>query len=72
MPSLGTLLLKGNILAVKFHDSLTDNVKLNPNKLSMTKKHMNLTSDLFGSNGVLKELPEVEANLNNLRPNTYV
>jgi hypothetical protein len=69
MPSLGTLLLKNNILAVKFHDSLTNNVKLNPNKLGVTKKHLNLASEIYGS-GVLKELPEVEGNLNILRPKT--
>jgi hypothetical protein len=70
MPSLGTLLLKNNILAVKFHDSLADNIKFNPNKLSMTKKNMNLTSEIYGSTGALRELPEVENNMNTLRPKT--
>ena len=64
------MLLKNNILAVKFHDSLTNSVKFNPNKLGVTKKHLNLASEIHGSSGVLKELPEVESNLDILRPKT--
>lgn len=42
MPGLGILMLKSNIVAVKFNDDLIENIKLVPNKLSQTKKQVNL------------------------------
>ncbi len=73
MPGLGSLLLKGTILAVKFYDDLCEYIKLAPNKLSITKKHINLNSEIVGnSEKLLSNLPELEKNLTAFRPKTYI
>jgi hypothetical protein len=73
MPYLGILTLKHNILAVKFIDEVVNSVKLIPNKLSLTKRHVNLSSVLTGSGEECKltNLPEVDRNMKLLRPKTY-
>jgi Ca2+-binding EF-hand superfamily protein len=79
MPGLGTILLRGNILAVKFDESLVENVKFIPQKLNLTKKHVNLFMEvsekaLNGEQGLkgLTEFPNVAKSLQNLRPKTSV
>ena len=67
------MLLKGTIIAVKFNDDLCEYIKLAPNKLSVTKKHINLNSEIIGnSNKVLSNLPELDKNLSAFRPKTYL
>jgi hypothetical protein len=73
MPYLGIIAVKHNVLAVRFCEDTVNDVRLNPNKLSMTKKHVNLSSEIHSLNGTsckLTELPEVEKNMKLLRPNT--
>jgi hypothetical protein len=75
MPTLGTLILSNNILVVKFNDEFTDQVAIIPEKLALTKKHINLNSEISQNNyskkdAPLKNLPEVAKNLSQLRPKT--
>ena len=42
MPSLGQLVLKNNILCVKFDEEIIEQIKYIPQKLLQTKKHVNL------------------------------
>jgi hypothetical protein len=70
MPGLGTLMVKGRIFGVKFEDNLSETAKLAPNKLSQTKKHINLNSEVVGKNAIAA-LPELNKNLTTLRPKTY-
>lgn len=42
MPGLGNLVLKNNIIAVKFTEALCEKIKFIPQKLLHTKKHVNL------------------------------
>ena len=42
MPSLGQLVLKNNILCVKFDEEIMEQIKFIPQKLLTTKKHVNL------------------------------
>ena len=42
MPTLGQLILKNNIICVKFNDEISEQVKFIPQKLLTTKKHVNL------------------------------
>jgi hypothetical protein len=79
LPGVGTILLRGNILAVKFDENLIENVKLIPQKLNLTKKHVNLFMEvsekaLNGEQGLkgLTEFPNVAKSLQNLRPKTSV
>ena len=46
MPSLGQLVLKNNILCVKFDEEIIENIKFIPQKLLTTKKHVNLYMDI--------------------------
>lgn len=74
MPGLGVLTLFHNILAIKFSEDLSDTIKLLPQKLSQTKKHMNLNSEIYQSennfNHALTNLPNVTQNMTKLRPKT--
>jgi len=42
MPSLGQLIVRNNIMCVKFEDEIIEQVKFIPQKLLTTKKHVNL------------------------------
>lgn len=42
MPCLGQLILKNNILCVKFEDDVCEQIKFIPQKYLTTKKHVNL------------------------------
>lgn len=42
MPSLGQLVVKNNIICVKFEEDIIEQVKFIPQKLLQTKKHVNL------------------------------
>ena len=46
MPNLGKLMLKNNILCVKFYDEIFEDIKFVPQKLLTTKKHVNLFMEL--------------------------
>jgi hypothetical protein len=46
MPGLGKLILKNNIICVKFNDDVSENIKLIPQKLLTTKKHVNLFMEI--------------------------
>jgi hypothetical protein len=46
MPGLGKLILKNNIICVKFNDDISENIKFIPQKLLTTKKHVNLFMEI--------------------------
>jgi len=46
MSGLGKLILKNNIICVKFYDEVCENIKFIPQKLLTTKKHVNLFMDI--------------------------
>lgn len=75
VPGIGVLLVKGNIIAVKFNDDLLESVKHVTQKLIQTKKHVNLfmevTEKAMNANKTLTELPNVGKTLRKLRPKTY-
>jgi hypothetical protein len=46
MPSLGQLLIKNNIICVKFDENIIEQIKFIPQKLITTKKHVNLYMEI--------------------------
>ena len=42
MPNLGKLMLKNNILCMKFNEEIFEDIKFVPQKLLQTKKHVHL------------------------------
>ena len=46
MPTLGTLIIKNNIISVKFFDEIIEQIKFIPQKLLNTKKHVNLFMEI--------------------------
>jgi hypothetical protein len=74
MPHLGIVMVKNNILCIRFNDEIVNIIRLNPNKLHITKKHVNLNSKVYSNNGatsILTDLPEVERNVKKFRPQRY-
>jgi len=75
MPGIGALLVKNNIIAVKFNDEFVDKIKLMPQKLINTKKdinlNMNVTNNKENKIGVVKNhLPQLGKSLMTFRPKT--
>lgn len=46
MPGLGQLILKNNIICVKFEEDIIEQIKYIPQKYLTTKKHVNLYMEL--------------------------
>ena len=73
MPNLGTLLIRGNILGVRFNDNIINQAKNIPEKLLRTKKDMELYMEVGHNKNVhIKDIPNVERRLNTIRPKTSV
>ena len=73
MPYLGTLLIRGNILGVKFNENIINKSKNIPQTLLRTKKDMELYMEVTPNKKVhIKDIPNVERRLQTLRPKTSV
>ena len=73
MPGIGTLILKGNILGVKFNEDIINSSKLVPQKLLRTKKDMELYMEYDENKKVhIKDIPDVNKTMRSIRPKTSV
>ena len=73
MPGIGTLILKGNILGVKFNEDIINSSKLVPQKLLRTKKDMELYMEYDENKKVhIKDIPDVKQTMKSIRPKTSV
>ena len=73
MPNLGTLLIRGNILGVRFNDNIINKAKDIPEKLLRTKQDMELYMEVGHNKNVhIKDIPNVERRLKTIRPKTSV
>jgi hypothetical protein len=77
MPGIGALCIRNSLMAVKFEKELIDRTRFVPQKLINTKKHVNLfmksTDNFYGKRlNSIKELPNVNEALKNIRPTQYI
>ena len=73
MPGVGTLMLRGNVLAVKFNSDLEESAKTIPQKLSQYKKNMLMYMEPEENKKIsIRDLPDVAKTLKQLRPKTAV
>ena len=69
LPGVGTLLTKGNIICVRFDDNIINGSKLQNEKLTLTKKNIQLKMDMDKAQNVMaKDLLNPYKNVEDLRP----
>jgi hypothetical protein len=75
MPGIGILMVKNNIMCVKFNEDFIESVKLIPQKLIQTKKMVSLCMETNEKNNeenpqTSRDKPNLIKSLNKLRPKT--
>ena len=73
MPGIGTIMLRGNVLAVKFNNQLVESAKNVPQKLLQYKKNIHMYMEPEENKKIaIKDLPDVAKTMRALRPKTAV
>ena len=72
MPQLGIFLLRGNFFGMKFYKDFDYNVMKIPQKLSFTKKNLELYMDTLRTDQASADVPNAEKAVNEIRPKTAV